>query len=545
MSGPALRLQRLEARRERVLRAAVRHLDVYARLCWDLLEGRPLVWSWYHTLICRELEAVSRAETQDLVICIPPRCTKSYLVAVFFPSWHWLREPGEGILSVANDERVSGRDSLRARHILLSPIYEELRDIAIKHHGTPEWTLDPSQQVKVNYRNTRGGERQALSITSRTTGKGCDIQLLDDLLDAREVGQATPERRQQLCEDAWQTVTEFLGSRFNDRQRGRRVMVAQRLTENDPPGMAIRAGWRHVVLPMHGNPAAPLRHPTDTRAYGELLDPTRFPPTVMEKLEADLGPQAAAQLEQDPAPAKGGLLDEAWLDGQHYPEDPLHLAQACDEVVISADAAKKPTGASDYHGIQVWGRQPTRRLLLGYATARMDYPTFERTMDRLIVAWAPRCPGRLVVQIEDTANGTTYLQVRARRWIEAVRVGYEWVTLADWREQLPAGAQPDPPPVDFPAQVPLIPFHPNQVPGTDKSKPARFLYFTRAAEGRQVWTPDPAKHPWVSVWKANIMAFPKASHDDDADTTSQVFVRWALQPDPAAEMAAFAAWLGG
>ena len=540
--GPALRLQRLELLRERTLRRAVGELEVFARLCWELLEGRPLVWGWYHSLICRELEAISRHEVSDLVICIPPRCTKSYLVAVFFPAWHWLRAPEEGFLSVSNDDRVSGRDALRSRHILLSPLYEELQDVAFHRFAVPRWTLDASQQVKVNYRNTRGGERQALSVTTRTTGKGCDIQLLDDLVDARTLAQATPDRQTEICEDAWQTVTEFLGSRFNDRARGRRVMIGQRLTQQDPPGMAIAAGWRPIILPMHGDPSRPHRHPDDHRAHGELLDPRRFPPPVLATLESELGPQAAAQLEQEPTPAKGGLLDASWLD-QHYDEDPATVATTCDEVVISSDAAKKPTGTSDYHAIQVWGRRGARKSLLDRRTERMGYPEYERAMDAMIATWAPRAPGRVVALVEDTANGTTYLQSRAARWFRVEQVApdvWEPVLLdAQSGRARPSLAMREGP------RIPLIPFHPSRdTPGDDKSKPARFLYFTRAAEGREVFTPDPSRFPWVRAWAAAVVGFPRAAHDDDADATSQCFLRWAVYGQRG-DLDAFTAWLSG
>jgi phage terminase large subunit-like protein len=541
--GPATRLQRLELLRERTLRRAVGELDVFARLCWELLEGRPLVWGWYHSLICRELEAVSRGDVKNLVICVPPRCTKSFLVAVFFPAWHWLRRPEEGFLSVSNDDRVSGRDALRSRHILLSPVYEELQDIAHRHFDVPRWTLDASQQVKVNYRNTRGGERQALSVTTRTTGKGCDIQLLDDLVDARTLAQSSPDRQTEICEDAWQTVTEFLGSRFNDRAQGRRVMIGQRLTQHDPPGMAIAAGWKPIVLPMHGDPDRPHRHPEDKRARGELLDPKRFPPQVLATLEEELGPQAPAQLEQDPTPAKGGLLDADWLS-QHYPDDPADLAATCDEVVISADAAKKPTGTSDYHAIQVWGRRGARKYLLDRCTERMGYPEFERAMDTMIATWAPRAPGRVVALVEDTANGTTYLQVRASRWLwvgQATPDG-PWLPLSlGPRQEVahPMLSEREGP------RIPLIPFHPSRdTPGDDKSKPARFLYFTRAAEGHEVFTPDPARYPWVRAWVAAVVGFPRAAHDDDADATSQCFLRWAVYGQRG-DLDAFTSWLGG
>lgn len=540
--GPALRLQRLEILREQALRKAVhrrRGLAVFTRLCWPkLFEGRQLLWNFHHDWVCDEFEAISRGENQSAVICQPPRSLKTLLSAVFLPAWHLLQNPHHSFLNATINDQKAEESSRLCRDLILTPLYEELRDIAVRHHGWPAWKLTKMETLV--WGTSAGGGYHGLGVKSRVIGSGGDFHLYDDLLDPNELANATPERALELCLSAQRFVWEYMTTRFNDSNAKRRLMIAHRVHEADPPGRALREGWRAVVLPLHADPDRPDHYALDTRPRGALLHPARLSEEEARKDMEAVGPQAPALYEQDPTPAKGGLLDADWLT-QHYDDDPMVMAASCEEIVISSDAAKKPTGAADFHGLNVWGRGVIRKHLLDRQTERLDYPSYERAMDTLIVKWAPVLPGRVVALIEDTANGTTYLQSRSKAWfqMEEVEPGRWEPVLRDDRGER---ARPHLLVRDAP-QIPLIPFHPSRdTPGDDKSKPARFLYFVRSAQGREVWTPNPVRFPWVRVWMAAMVGFPKTAHDDDADATSQCFVRWALG---GGGMDAFLQFMGG
>lgn len=526
--GPSLKLQRYEIERERVLRKAVNRqggLAIFTRLCWSGLDGQPglygvpLLWAPHHTWICDELEKVARMEVRQLVICVPPRSLKTILSAVFFPAWNMLWHPEKSVINATITETKAEESATACRDLVRSALYAELKEIAVKHHGRDAWKL---RKDGVLWETDRGGRYQGIGVDSQAIGAGAHLQIIDDLLDPKTLRWSTPERALALCEAAQSFVWNYLTTRLNDPNKPQRVLIAQRVHEADPPGRALREGWRSVVLPMRAEPDRPGRYELDTRPAGALLHTARVDETAAAELETSLGEWASAQLQQNPTPGKGGLLDAEWLN-QRYDEDPEDIARTCDELVISADAAKKPTGSSDFHGIQVWGKRGSRKYLLDYATARMGYPDFEAEMDRLIRRWAPILVGRVLSLIEDTANGTTYLQVRAQAWIPA-------------REVAPGQWEVAP-------QIPLIPFHPSRdTPGDDKSKPARFLYFVRSAQAREVWTPNPTRYPWVRVWMAAMVGFPKTAHDDDADATSQCFLRWATM---GGGLDAFLQFMGG
>ena len=54
-------------------------------MAWPQLEPEtPFVDNWHIGLICELLTAVSLGQLRDLLITVPPRCTKSMTVAVLW-----------------------------------------------------------------------------------------------------------------------------------------------------------------------------------------------------------------------------------------------------------------------------------------------------------------------------------------------------------------------------------------------------------------------------------------------------------------------------
>jgi predicted phage terminase large subunit-like protein len=262
--------------------------------------------------------------------------------------------------------------------------------------------------------------------------------------------------------------------------------------------MIARQGTTVVVLPLEFEAAHPFRHPDDHRQEGEVLAANRFSETDLARLKAT--PQMfAGQAQQRPSPKGGGQIKREWF--KQYACQPRDFIGKLDELWVSSDAAKKDKANSDYHAIHVWGRIGARKILLDRRHERMTYPTYELAMDGIIGLWKPS--GTLV---EDTANGTTYIQCRQS-------------TIHN-----------------------LIAFHPNQIPGNDKSKGARAVYIERAAEAGQIELPDPRICPWVEEFVYELTVFPSGIHDDDVDAASQILIRWMTAPVPKQTKITASAW---
>lgn len=485
--------------RELSLRRHVRGaFAAFVRLMWEAVEpGTPLVWTWHLDVLCWELQQQMNGSEahRRLLIMIPPGMMKSLLTSVFAPAWEWLFTPERRKLFLANDDDLVVRDSRRTREVMTSPEYQGLSDEASRRRGDPAWRLTHDQNEKTNFENTRRGFRQCRSIRSKITGKRADDINMDDLLDVKEVIMGSSETIARRCAEVGRIVDQVLPTRVNDLATARWTLIMQRLHVNDPAGRALaEGGWRVVCLPMAYDPEHEQAYEHDPRTEpGELLFPVKFPAKEVAILRKKLGlAQSAAQLDQTPGQTSGGRIRREWFR-ERYTCRPEDIAATADEVWVSADAAKKGRETNDFHAIHVWARKGAKRYVLGRATERMGYPEFEQCMDGLIERWKPFITRGGGVYIEDTANGSTYLQVRRPR---------------------------------FPF---LVDFSPTRdTPGKDKSKGARAVYLERAAESQAIVLPDPSIAPWVEELLACWCAFPEGAHDDDVDAASQIVMRWAV-----------------
>lgn len=476
----------LKERRKR--RAIIGSLESFVRAFWSIVEPhRPLVWSWHMTLICEELERSYRGELPGaLVVNIPPRHSKSSLLGVLGPAWWWLHSPQTQFLAVTKLDKNAKRDARHHRRVCSSALYRALvaRQAADGAYQSWDWSKD---QNEIRYfANSAGGHRISVTVETDVIGVGADLLIIDDPHDAEEVN-STAERAARAMDEIWERYREVWSTRLNP--GGRAQCIMQRLHESDLAGRLLAdPETTALVLPLEFEEDHPRRHLQDPRTVeGELLAPGRFSERDILRLKTT--PQMyAGQAQQRPSPKGGGQIKREWFK-VFYKCSPHDLAAQADEVWITADAAKKANADADFHAIQAWCRIGGRRILLDRRHERMNYPQFELAMDGMVALWKPS-----VVLVEDTANGTTYIQCK-----EGISV------------------------------CPIIGFHPGQIPGSDKSKGARAIYLERSAEAGQIELPDPSIAPWIEEWIHEITCFPAVLHDDDVDAASQLMVRWTLE----------------
>lgn len=460
-------------------RDAKRTLAGFVRRAWTTLEPQtPLVWSWHLDAICSELEAITRGEGNELVICVPPGHAKSLVVAVFWPAWSWLAAPGHRWLAVANDDAVAARDNRRMREIVRADWYQAMADGAARLRGDPPWRLAMDQDEKVNFETTARGLRQCGGIAARVTGKRADALIVDDPYDAKAALLGSPEEVRRRMRDVVTVYDEVLASRLNDATRGARVTIMQRLHEEDLAGVLIRRGVRSVVLPTEYEPDRPDRYDRDPRTHaGELLCPARFGPEALARIKGQAR-YYASQHQQRPGPAEGGLFQRAWF-ARRYP------MRGCDAPVgaqwISVDCAFKGAQDSDYVCMQVWGAEGADYYLLDQLRARLDYPGTRAALLGVCRAW-PRAAAKI---IEDKANGSALI--------------------ADLRAHVPG----------------LIAYSPTE------SKYARAQVSAAYYEAGNVLLPAAAH--WVEAYIHEHLGFPAASNDDQVDCSSQALIWYGQQ----------------
>ena len=293
-------------------REAEQSLHEFVRQMWKYVDPAPFKDNWHLEEICEHLEAVSRGEIQRLIINIPPRHSKSTIVAVMWPAWTWIHQRSENtplmganvqFLTASYAQALSTRDSVKSRRLIDSPVYQQRWG-----HGF-EMTSD--QNTKMRYENSVGGYRIATSVGGAVTGEGGDVIIVDDPINVTESESALTR---EAATDWWD---KSMSTRLNQPTEGAVVVIMQRLHESDLTGHLLdRGGWEHLCIPARYEPDHPHVYAGDRRTEGgELLWPERFPEEEVRRLETDLGSYGAAgQLQQRPAPREGGLFDREWFE---------------------------------------------------------------------------------------------------------------------------------------------------------------------------------------------------------------------------------------
>jgi predicted phage terminase large subunit-like protein len=424
----------------------------------------PFMPSWHVDAMAAHLQAVHDGQIRNLIINIPPRHMKSLTASVLFPAWEWASVAWLKFICTSYGLDLARRDSVKTRRLIESPWYQERWGRRVR--------LSSDQNVKDNFENTRGGYRIAAGISGALPGKGADRLIVDDAHKPDEVNSTL--KREGVIE--WWGNT--LLSRVQDARTVAKVVIAQRLHERDLPGVLLeQGGWVHLNLPAEyeSKPFVYVRAlpaiTTDPRTQdGDLLWPERFG-------EAELAPfkvyayNYAAQFQQRPAPAGGGLFKRDWF--RFYDLEPQEMAKSLETVIQTWDMTFKEAAKGDYVAGGVMGVRGADIYLLDVVHARMDFPT---TCDALINLSA-RWPAAAMKCIEDKANGPAVIdQLRHK-------IGG------------------------------LCPIEPRG------SKQARASAASAYCQSGNVYLPRGAA--WVEEFIAEMCSFPMGAHDDYVDMFTQ------------------------
>lgn len=458
-------IKQLEIESDLERRYLLKNLHAFVKRFWHIVEpGSPFVDGWHIHEICAHLEEVKHFRIPKLIINMPPRHMKSLLCSVFFPAWVWADPEfdSKNFIYAAYGESVAIRDSMKTRDLIESPLYKQLMK--------PSWTLTDDQNKKMAFKNTRGGERQCVGVGSGLTGKGGDYLFIDDPLNALEAFSTAALERCILWHD-----TAFT-SRYNDAKRHAKLLIMQRLVENDLTGHLLeRGGYQKLILQCRYDPDSEVKSDTilklkDPRTVkGELLWPERFDEEAIKDLEKDLKGHSESQLQQDPRPPKGGLFPpENWVMYEKSPSPILDLVQFW-------DCAEKPSITSDYSVCATWARTDNGFYLMDLWRDKVDAPTLEVMAMTNFKKWKPS-----TIVIEDKSHGSALIQYLLRK-----------------------------------TTLPILPYSPGGI-----SKELRAISATSVTKARKCHLP--VNQPFVKDFIKEHALFPKGKNDDQVDTTSMM-----------------------
>jgi predicted phage terminase large subunit-like protein len=444
---------------DRLLQAVLRDdLGSFIRKVFATVSpGTRYVHNWHIDAIVYQLLRVHTGQSRRLLICQPPRSLKSICVSIAYVAWVLGHDPARRVIVVSYSGDFAGELHWQFRMVINSGWYADL-------FPQVKWAKETGLELVT----ALGGGRYATSVGGTLTGRGADLIIVDDPLNASDT----------FSEPARKRVIDWYGgtlvSRLNDKETGSIIAVMQRLHQDDLAGhLREQGGWDCLDLPAIAldDETIPLRYDrTRLRRAGDILHPERESRAALEAIKAEIGSDAfSAQYQQLPIPPGGAMIKRHWVKRYRQPPQRSEVLQ----FIQSWDTAMKGGPANDWSVCTTWAQtSDDRRYLLDVWRDRVDYPTLKTTVRALNERWKPHA-----VLIEEAGTAIGLIQDFEHDFIDLVPVK------------------------------------------ADRDKIARMAIASAKFEAGKVYFPEEA--PWLADLEAELFAFPGSRHDDQCDSISQ------------------------
>lgn len=435
-----------------------------------------------------------------LILVWPPRTGKTTAGSVLLLAWIFGLHPDWEAIVGSLSGKLATKIGAKVRQIISSRQFAEVfPGVRLSKHtnGKTEFAVTT---FKANETSTVEGYFFASGRNTRATGQGAKVLFFDDLIGEKET-DSTP-----ALEDAQEAIQMF---RSRGAPKGFHWIICNtRYREDDPIGYILDqyksdGPWDLVTLPViveedDEEKTYELDHgETWFRPVGDILEPY-----TVEGVRAyrtglfDRGKQHEwyGQFKCIPRPPQGVNFDTAWF--KRYSESPAAVRMRCDRVVLSADTAKRDKDSNDPTAVLIWGEQGDRRYLLHVELGRWLFDEILVKLAELAQEWKPN-----VALLELAGSGeqaTQYLQ--KHKSVRKLDANGTLLREIPWRTEI----------------------HGIEVAGA-ASKIIRFNACIPDIRQGFVWLPVAA--PWLAKYEKELASFPKVTHDDQCDATSQ-YLNW-------------------
>ena len=349
------------------------------------IEGR------HHRIIADKFNRIAQGKLKRLIVCLPPRHSKSEFASTFFPAWMMGLNGALKIIQCTHTAELAVRFGRKVRNLIDS---EDFRVIF------PNLKLQADNKSAGRWTTNQDGESFYAGVGGAITGRGADLLIIDD--PHSEQDALSPKSLESAYE--WYTS----GPRQRLQPGGTIVIVMTRWSTKDLVGKVLKKQgddnadqWEVVefpaILPESENPL-----------WGEFW-----------KKEELLSVKASlpvskwnAQWMQNPTSEEGSIVKREWWQ-QWQGEDVPDYSY----VIQSYDTAFSKKETADYSAITTWAIFQDRDevdqiILLDAKRYRVDFPELKRIAFDEYKYWEPDC-----VLIEAKASGTPLTQELRRMGI--------------------------------------------------------------------------------------------------------------------------------
>lgn len=431
--------------------------------------------NWHARYLCEVLEKevwrIKRKEKRekDIIINVPFRSSKSMLTTVIFPIWCWaVVDPCLKFISVSYSGDLALEHSRRSRDLINCVWFQKLYGGKVALKG--------DVNAASHYENDRGGMRKAVGTGGQITGSGGDIIIVDDPINPKK---AASDVERINCIEFYDHT---LFSRLNDPEIGVRIIVMQRLHEQDLSGhlMDEKHGrpseHQHICIP--GELDMNVLKPKELAKYYKdgLFWATRFSQRVLNAFKKALGSlQYAGQIGQRPVPPEGNIWKRKWfpvIEAAMVKRDPVKNPI---HFFIDTAYTEDDTEKNDPCGFLAGFEKDNYFYIINFTEAWLEFPDFIKFLLQYVALNG--YTDYSSIKVEPKASGKSVVQQLKHSGLNIVEIDGEYIK--DDKVTRASGIAP----IIEAGRICLI------------------------------------AGPWNDKYLGQVTSFPKASHDEAVDLT--------------------------
>ena len=335
-----------EAQKQRIAQRAVAMRNAQESLLGFATYNFPAYIRAPHLeMVARELERIERGENNRLIVELPPRHGKSWLISQIFPAWYLCRNPTKTVIAASYGDKLAHEMGRRARNLVMEQ----------KCFRQEEVGLLPDSKAKDFWHTVQDGQFLAVGIGSGVIGFGGELITIDDPYGKAE----DPEGG--ISETQRRNIWNWYSTEIIHRQTKTTaiVIVAHRWHEDDLSGKLLqiegnaKEGGKWTVISL---PAVAEEDDMLGREVGAALWPEMFDLEFFDSIRPIMGEHIwNALFQQRPRPQEGAIF--RWFP-RYERLPPMR------KIVIGIDTAYTDTKGSDYTAWAAWGTDGARLYLI-------------------------------------------------------------------------------------------------------------------------------------------------------------------------------------
>lgn len=449
----------------------------YVKKMWPgFIHGR------HHALMAKKFEEIAEGKLKRLIICLPPRHSKSEMGSYLFPSWFLGKYPGKKVMQASNTGELAVGFGRKVRNLVMSEEYQGV---------FPGVNLRQDSKAAGRWATNKNGEYFAIGVGGTMTGRGADLCIIDDPHTEGEAALAAYDA--SIYDKTYEWYTS--GPRQRLQPNGSIVIIATRWGQKDLIGRVLKDAaergkdneWEVIELPA-------------IMPSGKSLWPEFWSLEELQALQEELPPAKwNAQYQQNPTGEEGAIVKREWW--QVWEKE---IPPNCQFVIQSWDTAFTKNERSDYSACTTWGvfhlnedENDVNIILLDAFQKRMEFPELKEKAYAHYKEWEPDA-----FVVEAKAAGAPLIY-------ELRQMG---IVVSEY------------------------------TPSRGNDKFVRINSVSDLFRSGKVWAPDTR---WAREVVENMAAFPNGDHDDLTDSSVQALIRFRqggfirLQTDEPEEPARF------